>query len=624
MLYTILQIIAFQALFLLVYDLFLKRETFFNYNRLYLMATSVLSLVLPFVKLAELQRITTKDMVIQLPEVFIGTIVPSDYEVLVAAQSGIIIEQPQTPVWQIVLYIGIAVAALFFMLKISKLYWLKRVNPKRWKGNVLIVQLIKSSAAFSFFNTIFLGDRISESEKITIYKHELVHVKQWHTLDLLVFEILRIAFWFNPLIYIYQNRIKELHEYIADAKAVKQNGKSEYYQSLLNQIFDVNNISFTNTFFKKSLIKKRIKMLQKSRSKQINLIKYTVLIPVVLSMLIYTSTEVRAQEKNENQETAISKELIKKDDSYRKIIITNGQSQSTLQIDSVVVSPNKPNAITKEIESVEIPFSIIEEVPTTTNCKDLLTNAERKRCMSDFIAKHVNSKFNKGIADSLKLDGRQRIFVSFKIDKKGLVKDVRARASRQELEDEAIRVIKTLPQFIPGRQKGNLVTVPYSLPIVFQITEDNTVDPTTPNYKRFIQNLPKKDSTNLQEISFSVIETAPIHPECKNIKIEAERKKCTSQAVAAFVNLNFNKDLPKTLDLSDGKQRIFLGFTIDKRGLVKSIKVRSPHEKLDGEATRVISLLPQFIPGEYNNKKVDVTYSLPIVFQIVNDEKNKI
>jgi hypothetical protein len=58
-------------------------------------------------------------------------------------------------------------------------------------------------------------------------------------------------------VYIYQNRIKELHEYIADAKAVKQNGKSDYYQSLLNQVFDVNNVSFTNTFFKKSLIKKR-------------------------------------------------------------------------------------------------------------------------------------------------------------------------------------------------------------------------------------------------------------------------------------------------------------------------------------------------------------------------------
>ena len=203
MLYSILQIIAFQALFLLVYDLFLKRETFFNYNRAYLLVSSVLSLVLPFIKFPELKKMATENIVIQLPEVFIGTKVPSSYEIQIAEQAGIIIEQPQTPIWQSVLLIGIVVASLFFLFKITKLYWLKHRNPKRWQGNVLIVKLIKSSAAFSFFNTIFLGERIPESEKATIYKHELVHIKELHTLDLLFFELLRIVFWFNPLVYIY-------------------------------------------------------------------------------------------------------------------------------------------------------------------------------------------------------------------------------------------------------------------------------------------------------------------------------------------------------------------------------------------------------------------------------------
>ena len=89
----------------------------------------------------------------------------------------------------------------------------------------------------------------------------------------------------------YQNRIKTLHEYIADAKAVKQNNKVGYYQSLLNQVFETNNLSFTNTFFSKSLIKKRIAMLQKSKSKQIKLLKYALLIPVIFGMLFYVSCE---------------------------------------------------------------------------------------------------------------------------------------------------------------------------------------------------------------------------------------------------------------------------------------------------------------------------------------------
>ena len=334
MLYSILQIIAIQALFLLVYDLFLKRETFFNYNRAYLIITSILSLVLPFIKLPELKTMTTKDMVIRLPEVFIGTKTPSNYDIQIAEQAGIIIEQPQTPIWQIIVITGIVVSSLLFLLKITKIYWLKYKNPKRWQGNILIVNLIKSSAAFSFFNTIFLGERISETEKPTIYEHEMVHIKEFHTIDLLFFEVLRIVFWFNPLVYIYQNRIKELHEYIADAKAMKQSGKSEYYTSLLNQVLDVNQVSFTNTFFNKSLIKKRITMLQKSKSKQLNLIKYALLIPLVFGMLIYTSTEVRAQKNPEiNQEVnqeLTDEELIQK--YYDEVVTMEKNGASFMEI----------------------------------------------------------------------------------------------------------------------------------------------------------------------------------------------------------------------------------------------------------------------------------------------------
>ena len=226
MLYNIIQIVAFQALFLLVYDLFLRKETFFNYNRAYLLITSMLSLVLPFIKFPDLKAMTTKDVVIQLPEVFIGTKMPTQNDIQIAEQAGIIIEQPSTPLWQIIVFVGGIIALTIFLYKIIKLYWMKHQNPKHWRGNVLIVKLLKSSAAFSFFNTIFLGERIPEEEQPTIYEHELVHIKEWHSLDLLYIEVLRIVLWFNPLVYMYQNRIKELHEYIADAKAIKQNGKS--------------------------------------------------------------------------------------------------------------------------------------------------------------------------------------------------------------------------------------------------------------------------------------------------------------------------------------------------------------------------------------------------------------
>lgn len=802
MLYSILQIIAFQALFLLIYDLFLKRETFFNYNRAYLIITSVLSLVLPFIKFPQLKTMATKDMVIHLPEVFIGIKTPTVYDIQTAELAGIVLEQPQTPIWQIIVVTGIVIASLIFLVKITKLYWLKHKNPKRWKGNILIVKLMKSSAAFSFFNTIFLGERISETEKPTIYEHELVHIKEYHTLDLLFFELLRIVFWFNPLVYIYQNRIKELHEYIADAKAVKQSGKAEYYTSLLNQVLDVNQVSFTNTFFNKSLIKKRIAMLQKSKSKQLHLLKYALLIPMVFGMLIYTSTEVRAQQKIDSQETLVNQEstddeLIKKyheeiltmkkngspfseivdyigfmgdkkynyinsredylkfkafmifiaegsierkseegtltqedinsadvmklgkhqsyadyvewkktkeaielwelstqdgvlklvvedvankteeetkryngllkqlknDDYFNKLVVTDGKS--TLVLDSYI-SNDGVERIRDEIETIEVPFSVVEETPTTIDCQDLESNKDRKDCFNSFVNKHIAKNFNTSIGDSLS-PGRKRVFVQFKVDKDGTVKHIVARGPSPELEIEAKRVIATLPQFIPGKQKGKLVVVPFSVPIVFQVQGDNNLSQEAKSYKELVaqrdrilqnsnaenpvvidlnkqidslKNIKKNNATEndnkkqlveflkeeikksekdivLSEIvPFSQVEVAPIHPDCESLSNTIESKDCLADMINKLVGINFNTDLANSLGLSAGKQRIKAQFIIDKAGFVTNIIARGPHPKLEEETIRVLNLLPKFTPAKHGGEVVAVSYYLPIVFQI--------
>ncbi|MBU2927814.1 M56 family metallopeptidase [Winogradskyella psychrotolerans] len=780
MLYSILQIIAFQAVFLLIYDLFLKRETFFNYNRAYLIMTSVLALVLPFLKFPELKSMATKDMVIHLPEVFIGTKTPTVYDMQTAELAGIVLEQPQTPIWQTIALIGVVIASLIFLVKITKLLWLKYKNPKRWKGNVLIVQLIKSSAAFSFFNTIFLGERITETEKPTIYEHELVHIKEFHTVDLLFFELLRIVFWFNPLVYIYQNRIKELHEYIADAKAVKQSGKTEYYTSLLNQVLDVNHVSFTNTFFNKSLIKKRITMLQKSKSKQLNLIKYALLIPMVFGMLIYTSTDVRAQQKTTQQEQAASQELtdeelIKKyydeiaamkqaganfsevsdyagfseetrlkymlsreeflksiafnmfvadgniqrksedgnltqddinlsqfmkerkyrdyqeyrtykntkeakeywelsahdgvlklfvedagnktkeetkrfnalidqlenDDYFKKLVISS--NSSTIIIDAPNTQNQEIHVLKDVFKGVEVPFSVVDESPTTFECKDLESNSARKNCMNSFINKHLGKNFNTSVGDNLS-PGRKRVFVQFKIDTDGSVKDIVARGPSPMLEEEAKRVIATLPQFIPGKQKGKAVIVPFSIPIVFQVASkgiDTTNVDETKNLKEALYNSSnksnkkelveflkdeikklEKDIERSEAVPFSEVEVAPIHPDCESLSNTIELKDCLAHAINKLVGKNFDTNIANSLGLPAGQKRIFTQFIIDKSGNVTNIVARGPHPKLEEETVRVLKLLPKFRPATQEGEVVAVSYSLPIVFQTHDIKKD--
>lgn len=122
-------------------------------------------------------------------------------------------------------------------------------------------------------------------------------------------------------------------------------------------------------------------------------------------------------------------------------------------------------------EDVEVPFAVIENVPVFPGCEKKKNNAERKKCMSEKITKHVNKKFNTDLAADLGLSGRQRIAVMFKIDKTGNIVGVRARAQHPALAKEAEKVVKSLPKMKPGKQRGKAVTVPYSLPIVFQVQD---------------------------------------------------------------------------------------------------------------------------------------------------------
>ncbi|WP_299682434.1 energy transducer TonB [uncultured Dokdonia sp.] len=122
------------------------------------------------------------------------------------------------------------------------------------------------------------------------------------------------------------------------------------------------------------------------------------------------------------------------------------------------------------IETV-VPFIRIEEVPLFPGCENLSTNQERKDCMNSKIQKFVGRKFETEIGERLGLQGLNRIFVQFTIDRNGEVTDIKARGPREELEIEASRVVDLLPKMTPGKQRGVPVGVIYNLPIAFKIQD---------------------------------------------------------------------------------------------------------------------------------------------------------
>ena len=134
-------------------------------------------------------------------------------------------------------------------------------------------------------------------------------------------------------------------------------------------------------------------------------------------------------------------------------------------IDSIIrVLPGGESA-PEEVPS-DIDFIAIEEVPIFPGCEGLEKKAS-KICFTKSVSKFVNKKFNSGLAEDLNLTGKHRIWVLFKIDKYGIVTDIRANSTHRSLEKEAIRVVEKLPQMIPGKQQKRAVGVKYALPIVF-------------------------------------------------------------------------------------------------------------------------------------------------------------
>ena len=486
MLQYILETLVFQLVFLVVYDLFLKKETFFQWNRFYLLGTFLLSLFLPWIKIEALKTSVSPDTVFypeflfQLDGLQITPEAtnPSFWELLS---------------WQEWIYaVGAILMTVWFVFKLFKIKRLKVVGRVQYFTEFTKVVVAKSEVAFSFFKTVFLGDGIPKTKESQIVAHELVHIKQWHSLDLLFFELMRIVLWFNPLVYVYQNKIALLHEYIADAQVANSN-KKEQYQLLLSEAFQTQNLSFVNQFFTSSLIKKRIVMLTKEKSKTALQVKYLLLLPLVLGMLVYSSCEVDSKQEHLQEKAEITEEeylhylklkeqqLVNQNQNNATIL--NRYNQLLEERRRLLRSTNENNpiiiSIDEQLKSLKsqalnstsevIPFLWIDEPPIFPGCDNA---SDKRACFQEKIQQHIRKHFNyPKEAQDLGIQGR--VSIVFTIDVDGSITNIRKRGPHKLLEDETERIIKRLPKMIPGKQEGEAVKVPFSIPITFKLQDSS-------------------------------------------------------------------------------------------------------------------------------------------------------
>ncbi|MGB6152161.1 MAG: M56 family metallopeptidase [Pricia sp.] len=642
MIQYILECIAFQLIFLVIYDFFLKRETFFQWNRLYLIGTYVLSLILPWVKIEAFK--TKISAQYAYPDYMWGT--NDAATVVVTDGSAINIS------WEQGLFFGgMFIALLFFGRKMWQLNQLRRQGKVVHYKDFTQVIIANSSVAFSFFRSIFLGDRILEREHKNILAHELVHIKQRHTWDLLFFELMRIIGWFNPLVYVYQNRISELHEFIADAQAAKAD-TVEHCELLLSQAFQTQNISFINQFFNSSLIKKRIVMLTKEKSLNIFKLKYLALVPMLIGMLFYTSCERDVfDEAGANETIAVADienlSAAEEEKVFNRLIELSTQRQDwglTLKDKNSTVEFSKPSSegstisgpnglfikakmeisssVIKEDFSlfdmkvagtessgngVDVPFATVDEVPIFPGCEDA---SDPRACFQEKMQRHISKNFR--YPEEAQRQGVQgRVSVMFTIDEAGNITNIRKRGPHALLENETVRIIEKLPQMKPGKHEGEAVRIPFSIPINFKLEGAgfSAFSQDANNTKLEEDQLLKMQQRN--EVPFAYADNVPVFPGCKGA---VDPRACFQENIQRHISKNFR--YPQEAQDKEIQGRVSISFLIDDEGNITNIKTKGPDKTLEDEAVRIISRLPQMKPGNHKGKNVNVPFSIPIDFKL--------
>jgi bla regulator protein BlaR1 len=276
----LLKVSAVIIIFYGIYKLFLQRDTFFESNRWFLLVGLISSLLIPFIVIP----------------IYVDY-VPSLYNITITEDVSI---QNHDKLFNILDYLPFiyGLGVLFFLSRFSiqllSLIKIIHENEGFEKDGFIFIETQKSTSPFSFFKWIVYNPTtFSQTELQHIIEHEKTHAKQFHSVDIILSQLFCVLLWFNPFIWFYNKDLKQNLEFIADKRTINQNHcKKSYQYTLLKTSMPSHQMALSNHFYN-SLIKKRIVMLHKSKSKKINQLKYALVFPALLGFLISCNSELK-------------------------------------------------------------------------------------------------------------------------------------------------------------------------------------------------------------------------------------------------------------------------------------------------------------------------------------------
>jgi BlaR1 peptidase M56 len=286
------------ALFYGAYWLLLKKETFFSPNRWFLLAGLVTAAALPLVTYTKVVWVEVQP---------VTTLIINAQDVQVMGQfnpDAVVIELQPHITWQDVAWGIYTIGALLFLARfltdVSFIREQLRAHKATKHGRYRLIDSPQVQSPFSFFNYIVYNSSVLTANELeSILEHEKVHSRQHHSIDMIIGQLFCVVLWFNPFAWLYKKAIAQNLEFIADQGATRLLPDAVGYQKTLLKItVQPENIAITNHFYQ-SLIKKRIVMLNKQKSRRRNSWKYTVVAPALAAFVLAFQVKVVAQEKEQ-------------------------------------------------------------------------------------------------------------------------------------------------------------------------------------------------------------------------------------------------------------------------------------------------------------------------------------
>jgi TonB family protein len=467
---------AYLIAFFLVYSIMLSRDTAYGRNRIFILMSLALAMILPQFTLQTLRPMNIQFFGKLLSEVFITSTTTGTKSLNTLSQEV----GPLSIVYSI--YI-IGVIIFIFKLLIDLFNLLFLIIRQRNAGSRIIRFHGFNTAGFSAMGYIFLNTRLNPEEAGEIIRHEQNHLKQNHFIDIIFVEIIKAFQWFNPVVYLFNRSLRAIHEYQADQECLSSGVPVVNYQSLLlNQVFKSRAFNLTNSFSNPSLVKKRMIMMTKERTSALASMKLFIALPVVglVFLAISAYREIPSIPDNSASQVILPKESVSSDLSSTPTSPSASQNSTlakspvTKSATSVPPPPppppppplsekkesitDKANPAKEEVidESESSPFVVVEEMPMFPGGDPELLK---------YIAEHTNYP---EVPKANNIQGR--VIIRFCVTSEGGVSRISVlKGVDPALDDEAMRVVATLPQFRPGKQGGKPVPVWYMVPITFTL-----------------------------------------------------------------------------------------------------------------------------------------------------------